>query len=173
MASSEQQEWLAAMTKEINQLEDQGTWTPAVPPRDRKPIGTRWLFAKKTDSAGNVVRYKARLVCRGFAQVHGQDYTETTSPVVTMTTLRTVLAYAVANDYCVEQADADNAYVQATLSEEIYVEAPVGFDSGGPVLRLIKALYGLKHAGRAWYMHSTVPLCARLEQQTPTHLRLR
>jgi hypothetical protein len=77
-----------------------------------------------------------------------------------MTTLRTVLAYAVANDYCVEQADADNAYVQATLSEEIYVEAPVGFDSGGPVLRLMKALYGLKQAGRAWYMHLKMALSA-------------
>ena len=43
--------------------------------------------------------------------------------------------------------------MQAPFSEEIYVEAPVGFDTGGPVLRLIKALYGLKQAGRAWYMH--------------------
>ena len=77
-----------------------------------------------------------------------------------MTTLRTVLAFAVANDYSIEQADADNAYVQATLSEEIYIEAPVGFDTGGPVLRLIKALYGLKQAGRTSYLHLKMQLIA-------------
>ena len=51
-------------------------------PKERKPIGCKWVFKVKTNEEGEVERYKARLVAQGFTQVKGADYDETFCPVV-------------------------------------------------------------------------------------------
>jgi hypothetical protein len=49
--------------------------------------------------------------------------------------------------------DIKSAFLNGNLKEEVYVHQPPGFaipDKEGKVLRLCKALYGLRHAPRAW-----------------------
>jgi hypothetical protein len=50
-------------------------------PKDMNVIGTKWVFRNKLDEDGQVVRNKARLVYKGYAQVEGIDFEETFAPV--------------------------------------------------------------------------------------------
>ena len=75
-------EWINAMKTEMRSLAENKVWTLTELPKGRKVVGCRWVFKTKTGSTGEIVRYKARLVARGFSQVKGADYNETFSPVV-------------------------------------------------------------------------------------------
>ena len=97
---------------------------------------------------------KARLVAKGYSQQDGIDYDETFAPVVRMTSLRTVIAIAAAENMVLHQMDVDAAFLHGTLTEEIYMKQPEGFvDSSQPnkVCCLLKSIYGLKQASRVWY----------------------
>jgi hypothetical protein len=156
MASPERDEWTKAEEAELASLKAQNTWTMMEVPAGRKPIGSRWTYAKKTDAEGKVVRYKARLVCKGYSQVEGVDYDATFSPVVRVTTIRIVLALIAYLDLVAEQGDADNAFVQASMPKDtkIYVKQADGYEDGTERAMLLnQALYGLKQAALAWYDH--------------------
>ena len=64
---------------------------------------------------------------RGDKQVEGAEYFETYAPVVQWSTIRLVLAMVLANNWVTRQVDYTNAFVQATLNEEVYIEQPKGF----------------------------------------------
>ena len=118
--------WRDAAVSEFDSLAVNKTWTLVPRPLHRKVLQCRWVFARKRDSRGQVVRYKARLVIKGFQQKQGLDYTEIFSPVVRMEVLRLLLAIAAILDYEVEQMDVKTAFLHGQLSEEIYMEQPEG-----------------------------------------------
>lgn len=93
-------------------------------------------------------------MAKGFHQQQGLDYTETFSPVIKSTTVRYVLHVVVNKSWRIHQFDVNNAFLQGTLSEEVYVAQPPSFidkDHPNHVCRLKKSLYRLKQAPRAWY----------------------
>jgi transposase InsO family protein len=146
------EKWKAAINEEITSLEELETWEVVPIPKDRKVISCKWVWRIKTDAQGQPARYKARLVARGFTQVPGLDFTDTFAPVTRLETIRLLFALAVEKDWEVRQIDVKTAYLHGELDEEIYMEAPEGYDvPEGHCLRLLKALYGLKQAGRQWY----------------------
>lgn len=71
-----------------------GTWCEADLPPGRQAISAKWVFKLKRGPSGEIVRYKARLVARGYAQRPNVDYTETYSPVVRYESVRALLAIA-------------------------------------------------------------------------------
>uniref|UniRef100_A0A2N9HD82 Reverse transcriptase Ty1/copia-type domain-containing protein n=1 Tax=Fagus sylvatica TaxID=28930 RepID=A0A2N9HD82_FAGSY len=153
--------WREAMNHEFTALMKNGTWT-LVP---RKPtmnlVGCKWVFKIKKKPDGFVERYKARLVAKGFHQQPGIDYTDTFSPVVKPTTIRTVLSIAVSSNWCIRQLDVQNAFLHGTLEENVFMVQPPGFIHPAfpdHVCHLKKALYGLKQAPRAWFSRLTSKL---------------
>ncbi|WVZ05185.1 hypothetical protein V8G54_018531 [Vigna mungo] len=122
-------------------------------------VGCKWVFRIKRNSDGSIDRYKARLVAKGFHQSPGWDCTETFSPVVKLVTIRIVLTLAVRQGWFIRQLDVNNAFLQGTLKEEVFMLQPPGFvNKSFPdhVCRLKKALYGLKQTPCTWYIELRV-----------------
>ena len=99
------------------------------------------------------MKYKARLVAKGYVQRQGVDYDEVFAPVARIETVRVLLALAAQEDWKVHHMDVKSAFLNGDLTEEVYVEQPLGYEKKGEegkVYKLKKALYGLKQAPRAW-----------------------
>ncbi|CAL2259375.1 unnamed protein product [Prunus armeniaca] len=109
------------MTEELNALIKNGTWSLVPYDPSMNVVGCKWVFRVKRKADGSIDRYKARLVAKGFHQQEGVDYTETFSPVVKATTIRTVLSLAVSNGWEAHQLDVSNAFLHGHLKEEVYM----------------------------------------------------
>lgn len=133
-------------------MEENKTWIVSSLPKGRTPIGCRFILKKKRDANGRVQKYKARLVAQGFSQKEGIDFSETFAPVTTFATITLLLNIATFYNYEMHQMDFDSAYLNAALTEEIYMKAPQEYEiDKNKVLKLEKSLYGLKQAGREWF----------------------
>jgi len=153
MHSDRAAEWSQACAEEFASLKEKNVWTVVPLPPGRKVVGSRWVFDVKRDNAGVVTRYKARFVARGFSQIEGIDFFETFASTAKFPSIRILLSYAAHHDLAIQQFDVSNAYLNANLTEEVYIQQPEGFEEGNPgdVCLLRKALYGLKQSGRAWF----------------------
>lgn len=77
------------------------TWDLVDLPPGKKPIGSKWVYKVKLKSNGSLERCKARLVAKWFNQKYGVDYEEIFSPVVKMSTVRTILSLAASNKWSI------------------------------------------------------------------------
>jgi len=145
--------WREAMDREIDNIESKDTWIETTLPAGRKAVDSRWVFAIKTDADGKVVKYKARIVAKGFSQQPGIDFEETYAPVSRLASLRILLTIGAAHDLELFQVDVEGAYLNGKLAEVIYMRYPEGMKRkrGSNILRLVKSLYGLKQSARVWW----------------------
>nr|GEU84069.1 hypothetical protein [Tanacetum cinerariifolium] len=108
----------------------------------------------KKDERGIVIRNKARLVAQGHTQEEGIDYEEVFAPVARIEAIMLFLAYASFMGLMVYQMNVKSAFSYETIKEEVYVCQPPGFedpDYPNKVYKVVKSLYGLHQAPRAWY----------------------
>lgn len=146
--------WRKAIYEEFEALIRNGTWSIVPPPKDTNIVGCKWLFRIKRQADGSLARYKARLVAKGFTQRHGVDFHETFAPVVRPQTIKIILSLALGHKWQMHQLDVNNAFLQGSLREQVYMAQPPGLkDSQHPhyVCKLHKAIYGLCQAPRAWH----------------------
>nr|GEU91348.1 putative ribonuclease H-like domain-containing protein [Tanacetum cinerariifolium] len=90
----------------------------------------------------------------GHTQEEGIDYKEVFAPVARIEAIRLFLAYASFMGFVVYQMDVKSAFLYGTIKEEVYVCQPLGFEDPNytdKVYKVVKALYGLHQAPRAWY----------------------
>nr|GEY08591.1 putative ribonuclease H-like domain-containing protein [Tanacetum cinerariifolium] len=120
--------WIEAMQEELLQFKMQKVWVLVDLPNGKRAIG--------------------------HTQEEGIDYEEIFTPVARIEAIRLFLAYASFMGFMVYQMDVKSAFLYGTIEKEVYVYQPSGFedpDYPDKVYKVVKALYGLHQAPRAWY----------------------
>eukprot|EP00253_Pinus_taeda_P019415 PITA_19415 len=87
------------MDEELKQIEKNNTWEFVSRPEDKNVIGTKWIFKNKLNENGDVIRNKARLVCKGYAQQEGIGFEETFAPVARLEAIQMFLALSTEAEY--------------------------------------------------------------------------
>nr|GEY33518.1 retrovirus-related Pol polyprotein from transposon TNT 1-94 [Tanacetum cinerariifolium] len=140
--------------EEVYQFDRLHVWEIVDKPFGKTVINLKWLWKNKKDEDQTVIRNKAGLVAKGYAQEEGIDFEESFAPVAGLEAVRIFIAYAAHKSFPIYHMDVKTAFLNGPLKEEVYVAQPDGFvdlDHPEKVYRLRKALYGLKQASRAWY----------------------
>ena len=153
--------WLKAMDVEWKSFFDKDVieYIPRSEIKGKNIVSVRWVYDIKLETDMETIkRYKARLVARGFTQRYGVDYDEIFAPTMNVKSMRILLALAAREGIEVQQYDVSNAFLHASLDKDVYIEQPSGYDDpryprDKYVIKLKRAMYGLKNAGRAWSLH--------------------
>lgn len=143
-----------AIKEQMDALWDGGVFELAWLPEGEDVLPFQMLCERKRNKVGKVYRRKGRGVVCGNFQVPGRDFGEVYAPVVRRATLLAMMAHAAAAGLLMHQLDIETAFLNGPLDEELYVRQPKGYERGdkNQVLRLRKAVYGLKQAARQWFL---------------------
>jgi hypothetical protein len=85
-----------------------------------------------------VVKYKVRLVVKGYAQRRGIDYDEVFAPVARLDTIRLLIALAAHKGWEVHHLDVKSAFLNGDLLEEVFIEQPSSFIVKGSEHKVLK-----------------------------------
>ncbi|KAL1216899.1 Retrovirus-related Pol polyprotein from transposon RE1 [Cardamine amara subsp. amara] len=102
--------WMDAIDAEIEAMVRNHTWDVNDLPSGKRAVTSKWVFTIKYHSNGEIERYKARMVARGFTQTYGEDYTDTFAPVAKLHTVRVILLLATNLSWELWQIDVKNAF---------------------------------------------------------------
>eukprot|EP00253_Pinus_taeda_P030053 PITA_30053 len=102
VGSKDRKLWKEAMVDEMASLHKNEAWDLVELPAGRKPIGSKWVFKKKTNAEGKVEKYKDLLIAKDYSQVLGIDFGDIFSPVAKVTSIRLLLSIAASFDFEVE-----------------------------------------------------------------------
>ncbi|CAN0353481.1 unnamed protein product, partial [Ascophyllum nodosum] len=129
-----------------------GVWVQVERPKDKTVLGTKTLFKRKIGKDGQIEKYKCRFVTQGFCLVKGLHYHESSSPTPTASSMRAVLATAAVKNWELRHINVEQAYLQADIDEEIYIELPEDYRAfPNAVGFLRKGIYGLVQSGLCWF----------------------
>jgi hypothetical protein len=146
--------WVETMEEELKFMSSNDVWNLVDIPNGVKLVGCKWIHKTKRDSKGNVERFKATLVAKGFTQKEGVDYNETFSPVSkkdSFKIVRIVMALVAHYDLELHQMDVKTAFINGDLDETIFMAQLEHFVVKSKEhlgCRLKKSIYGLKQASR-------------------------
>jgi hypothetical protein len=175
MSVEELDKWRDSDLTEVKSLVcEHEVWDVLKPPPDANIMTSKWVRLIKPSGL-----YKSRMVGRGFNMIHGIDYHETFAPVAKLVTFRIFLTLLAVYSLFTGALDVKTAFLNAPLDEDVWMEPPSNLyyllsklllDTSitpdqrkriskhmkrlkrGEKLKLLKALYGTKQAGRQWYL---------------------
>ena len=148
--------WKEAIQVELTSLEKRDFFGPIVrTPEDVKSVGHKWIFVRKRNENGKVVRYKARLVAQEFSQRSDIDYEETYSPVVSEITFRYLINMTAHEKLEMSLMDVVTTYLYSSLDHNIFMKIPKTLkvpeayknSKESCSIKLEKSSYGLKKSG--------------------------
>ena len=157
LLSPERASWEAAIEREIKAIKDRDCYEMvkiSSLPSDVKLLNSMIILSEKpTLPISDPLHYKARFVVKGCGQVYGKHYDEVWAPTMTVESLNLLIFIAVQKKVEIYHYDVCTAFLNSKLQEtNIYVKPPTELATPGHVMHLLKAIYGLKQAGRAWYL---------------------
>jgi hypothetical protein len=154
MRSLHSSKWHEATVDEMGSMSTNQVWKLEEIPKVAKTVVYKWVYKIKCDSKGNIDRFKARHVAKGFTQREGIDYNETFSPVSSKDSFRITMALVAHYNLELHQMDVKTIFLNGDLYENVYMVQPKGFFIQGKEnlgCHLTKLIYGLKQACRQWY----------------------
>jgi hypothetical protein len=107
----------------MDSLVNNQTWDLVHFPARKRALQNKWVYKLKEEDGGKK-GYKDRLVVKGFTQKEGIYFDEIFSPVVKMTSIRTILGILAVEDLHLEQLDVKTTFLHGDLEEEIYMQQP-------------------------------------------------
>ena len=148
-------QWREAVHTELQNMVNAEVWEIIPIPSEGVDnfVDTKFVFRAKPSDTGGIEKFKARLVARGFTQVHGIDYTETFAPVIRGATFRMQCCDCVKKGLKAKQIDFEAAFLQSPVDNDIYLrlDKSAGVDvPEGYCIKLKKGLYGTKQAAFLW-----------------------
>jgi hypothetical protein len=134
-------------------------------------LRSRLVLNAKRNTASAIIKYKARLVSGGDAQVHGLHFDVSYAPVADFTVVRIILSISTCENRVVHSLNVSNAFVRAPLAKIVYVRPPqiLADRFGSNVMILNEELYVLNQAPLSWhsYMEKTFDTIKKIEAQSP------
>jgi hypothetical protein len=115
------------MIEEYDSILKNDVW--AVVPRlhGKSVVTSKWIYKIKHAADGNIEKYKARFVARGFSQKERIDYDEIFAPVVRYTSIRIIISLAAVFGWKIHQMDVKIAFLNCEVEQEVCIEQPKGF----------------------------------------------
>ena len=142
----EETDWTASIQRELASMRKMGVFD-VVPtlPAGQKVIGSMFVHTLKKG-----IR-KSRLVALGNQQL--PDECDNYAPTINGNTLRLMLALGAQKGYALESHDVASAFLNSPLKEDVYMSAPKAMGLRmGSILKVIRAIYGLRQASKAWHL---------------------
>ena len=119
MTDTHKKESFNDIQEEMESLHENQTYELNELSKGKKALLNKWVYKLKLGESGNLSRYKAHIVVKGFKQKKGVDFDEIFAPVIKMTSMRIVLRIATNMNLEIEQLDVKTAVLNGDLEEEI------------------------------------------------------
>ena len=140
----------AAMEEEIKgKFKDNVAWDVVKRPTGKHVMKSRWVYTVQYLKDGSIKKIKARFVAKGFSQT-ADEFDKIKAATLPGVSFRTFFALLIAQDWESDHIDAVKAFTQADIDKELYCEMPEGFGKPGCVLKLRKALEGIRQGAYLW-----------------------
>lgn len=148
---------ITTMQEEIESLLKNETQVLIDKPRLQKLVSCKWIFKRKVEVsvAGEQIKYKARLVARGFTHMEGIAFNEVQSPLVKQCSIKILLSVVNHFKKKLQQLDVKTVFLHGDLEESIFMTQPEGFillKNKDKVCLLKRSLYGFKQSPRQLYL---------------------
>ena len=129
MKQSDADLWYKVMQDKLGMFEKIGLYKEVKCPCDCKVIDSEWGYKIKWGPNGEIEKYKAQLIAKGFTQIHRIDYANTFVPVTKFATIHALLALTAKYNLKIHQMNMKSAFLNGELDEEMFLEPPPGFHS--------------------------------------------
>jgi Reverse transcriptase (RNA-dependent DNA polymerase) len=126
-----------------------------------------WAKRRKSDlTTGEVIKWKERIKVDGSKQIKGLDFEATLAPVASWASIRIILLLAALNQWNTKQLDFVQAFPQAPVEQDLYIEMSKGChtteDNLDHVLKVLHNIYCQRQAGKVWFDYLTNGLISKL-----------
>ncbi|KHJ32940.1 putative mitosis protein dim1 [Erysiphe necator] len=144
--------FISKLYEEAINCPDKDEWKAAIISKIKLYFFYMFVFDVKKNEDGEVIKYKAFSVARGFSQKYGINYEEKFAPTIRYNAQRLFLSTAAKNVWKIYQMDTVTAFLAGTLNDKDYLQMPQYlWSTFGKYVRILKSLYGLKQAAAVWY----------------------
>ena len=92
-------------------------WEVVLRPEGKSVVTSKWIYKIKHGVDGSVEKQKARFVARGFSKKEGVDNDETFASVVLYTSIKAIIAIALAIGWKLHQMDVKIAFLICNIEE--------------------------------------------------------